>query len=71
MTVALERDGGVSLAVIDDGKANALSFEVIDGRFFPKDWLEIVFSPSFPYRLMHTVSAFYVTTAIVVLGVGA
>jgi cytochrome d ubiquinol oxidase subunit I len=44
---------------------------IIDGRFFPNDWLEIVFSPSFPYRLMHTVSAFYVTTAFVVLGVGA
>jgi cytochrome bd ubiquinol oxidase subunit I len=45
--------------------------EIIDGRFFPKDWLEIVFSPSFPYRLAHTVSAFFVTTAFVVLGVGA
>jgi cytochrome d ubiquinol oxidase subunit I len=45
--------------------------EIIDGRFFPKDWLEIVFSPSFPYRLTHTVSAFFVTTAFVVLGVGA
>jgi cytochrome d ubiquinol oxidase subunit I len=45
--------------------------EIIDGRFFPKDWLEIVFNPSFPYRLAHTVSAFYVTTAFVVLGVGA
>lgn len=45
--------------------------EMIDGRFFPKDWLAIVFSPSFPYRLAHTVSAFYVTTAFVVLGVGA
>jgi cytochrome d ubiquinol oxidase subunit I len=44
---------------------------IIDGRFFPRDWLEIVFSPSFPYRLAHTVSAFYVTTAFVVLGVGA
>jgi len=46
-------------------------YEVIDGRFFPKDWLEIIFTPSFPYRLAHTVSAFYVTTAFVVLGVGA
>jgi len=46
-------------------------YEVIDGRFFPKDWFEIIFSPSFPYRLAHTVSAFYVTTAFVVLGVGA
>jgi cytochrome bd ubiquinol oxidase subunit I len=45
--------------------------EIIDGRFFPKDWLVIIFSPSFPYRLAHTVSAFFVTTAFVVLGVGA
>jgi cytochrome d ubiquinol oxidase subunit I len=46
-------------------------YDVIDGRFFPKDWWQIIFSPSFPYRLAHTVSAFYVTTAFVVLGVGA
>jgi cytochrome d ubiquinol oxidase subunit I len=45
--------------------------EILDGRFFPKDWWEIVFNPSFPYRLAHTVSAFFVTTAFVVLGVGA
>jgi cytochrome d ubiquinol oxidase subunit I len=46
-------------------------YEIINGRFFPKDWWEIIFSPSFPYRLAHTVSAFYVTTGFVVLGVGA
>jgi cytochrome d ubiquinol oxidase subunit I len=45
--------------------------QIIDGRFYPKDWLEIIFSPSFPFRLAHTVSAFFVTTAFVVLGVGA
>jgi cytochrome d ubiquinol oxidase subunit I len=48
-----------------------VGYELIDGRYFPKDWFEIVFSPSLPYRLAHTVSAFYVTTAFVVLGVGA
>jgi cytochrome bd ubiquinol oxidase subunit I len=48
-----------------------IGYEVVNGIFFPKDWFEIVFSPSFPYRLAHTVSAFYVTTAFVVLGVGA
>src|SRR6516164_4293999 len=48
-----------------------VGYELIDGRYFPKDWFEIVFSPSFPFRLAHTVSAFYVTTAFVVLGVGA
>jgi cytochrome d ubiquinol oxidase subunit I len=48
-----------------------VGYQLVDGRYFPKDWFEIVFSPSFPYRLAHTVSAFYVTTAFVVLGVGA
>jgi len=46
-------------------------YEIKDGRFFPTDWLAIVFNPSFPYRLAHNVSAFYVTTGFVVLGVGA
>lgn len=44
---------------------------VIDGRFFPSDWTAIVFNPSFPYRLLHTVVAFYITTAFVVIGVAA
>jgi cytochrome d ubiquinol oxidase subunit I len=46
-------------------------YEVRDGRFFPIDWVAIVFNPSFPYRLAHNVTAFYVTTGFVVLGVGA
>jgi cytochrome d ubiquinol oxidase subunit I len=48
-----------------------VGFEVVDGRYFPKDWFEIVFSPSLPFRFAHTVNGFYVTTAFVVLGVGA
>src|SRR5260221_9962955 len=46
-------------------------YALIDGRFFPTSWTEIVFNPSFPYRLAHTVVAFYVTTGFVVLGVAA
>lgn len=45
--------------------------ELHEGRIFPADWLQIIFSPSFPYRLAHTVVGFYVTAAFVVLGVGA
>jgi cytochrome bd ubiquinol oxidase subunit I len=45
--------------------------EIIDGRFFPQDWMAVIFSPSFPYRLAHTVVAFYVTTGFVVVGVAA
>jgi cytochrome bd ubiquinol oxidase subunit I len=46
-------------------------YEVIDGRFFPKDWLDVIFSPSFPYRLAHTVTGFFVTTGFVVVAVAA
>lgn len=43
-----------------------------DGRFFPgPSWLPIIFTPSFPYRLVHTVIAAYLTTALVVGAVGA
>ncbi len=46
-------------------------YEIVDGRFMPKDWLQIIFSPSFPYRLAHTVDAVYITTGFVVVGVAA
>ncbi|MEP7281642.1 MAG: cytochrome ubiquinol oxidase subunit I [Rubrivivax sp.] len=45
--------------------------ELVNGRFFPVDMFAVVFSPSFPYRLTHTLIAFVVTTAFVVLSVGA
>jgi cytochrome d ubiquinol oxidase subunit I len=41
------------------------------GQFVPADWLQIIFNPSFPYRLVHTVLAAYLTTALVVGGVAA
>lgn len=42
-----------------------------DGRLMPSNWLEIIFNPSFPYRLIHMVTAAYLSTAFVVGGVGA
>jgi cytochrome d ubiquinol oxidase subunit I len=43
-----------------------------EGQFLPGDsWPAIIFNPSFPYRLVHTVLAAYLTTAFVVGGVGA
>ncbi|MGE0736265.1 MAG: cytochrome ubiquinol oxidase subunit I, partial [Alphaproteobacteria bacterium] len=44
---------------------------MVDGRFVPVDWFEIVFNPSFPYRLAHMVLAAYLTTAFIVGAVGA
>jgi cytochrome bd ubiquinol oxidase subunit I len=42
------------------------------GQFVPANgWLPIIFNPSFPYRLVHTVIAAYLTTALMVGAVGA
>ena len=32
-------------------------FEMINGQAHATNWLEIVFNPSFPYRLVHTLLA--------------
>jgi len=46
-------------------------YAIEDGRFMPVSWIAVIFNPSFPYRLAHTVAGFYVTTAFVVLGASA
>lgn len=45
--------------------------ELRDGIAYPADWIAIVFNPSFPYRFAHMLTAAYLTTAFVVLAVGA
>lgn len=45
--------------------------EIIDGRVVPVDWIRVIFNPSFPYRLAHTVVAAYIATALMVAGAGA
>src|SRR5690606_2189755 len=45
--------------------------EIRNGVAFPVSWLEIIFNPSFPYRFAHMLNAAYLTTAVVVLAVGA
>jgi cytochrome bd ubiquinol oxidase subunit I len=46
-------------------------YEIIDGRFHARDWLDVIFNPSFPYRLAHVVTAFLLTTGFVVTSVAA
>lgn len=41
-------------------------FTVADGRLIPADWLQIIFNPSFPYRLTHMVIAAFLATAFFV-----
>jgi cytochrome d ubiquinol oxidase subunit I len=42
-----------------------------DGAAVPVDWLAAIFSPTFPLRFAHMVTAAYLTTAFVVLATGA
>lgn len=44
-------------------------YTMVDGRFFPADWIQVIFNPSFPWRFMHVVVAVYLTTAFTVIGV--
>jgi cytochrome d ubiquinol oxidase subunit I len=45
--------------------------ELRDGIFYPLNWFDIVFNPSFPYRLAHMVLAAYLTTCFVIGGIAA
>ncbi len=46
-------------------------YTLVNGRFFPADWLAVIFNPSFLYRLAHTVTGFYVTTGFAVMSIAA
>jgi cytochrome d ubiquinol oxidase subunit I len=46
-------------------------FEMIDGKAHAVDWLQIVFNPSFPYRLVHMLLASGLTASFLVAGLSA
>lgn len=41
-------------------------YEIVNGIMVPVDWLQIIFNPSFPYRLMHMSVAAFLATALFV-----
>jgi len=59
------------ILVVNSWMQTPTGFSVQNGRFFPDDWLAVIFNPSFPYRFAHTVTAVYLTTAFTVIGVAA
>jgi cytochrome d ubiquinol oxidase subunit I len=46
-------------------------YEIRGGEFFVTSWLEVIFNPSFPYRLVHVLLASGLTVAFVLAGVSA
>jgi cytochrome d ubiquinol oxidase subunit I len=45
--------------------------EMVDGVFHVTDWMAVIFSPSFPYRLSHVLLASCLTVAFLMAGVSA
>ena len=46
-------------------------YEIIDGQFHVTSWFDVVFNPSFPYRLGHKLLASALTASFLVAGVSA
>ena len=46
-------------------------YYVEDGVFFVESWIEVVFNPSFAYRLAHMITACLLTAAFFVAGISA
>ena len=46
-------------------------YEIIEGRFHARNWLEVIFNPSFPYRLAHMLLACTLTAAFLIAGLSA
>ena len=46
-------------------------YEIIDGVYHVKSWVEVVFNPSFPYRLTHVLLASTLTCAFLLTGLSA
>lgn len=41
-------------------------YEIVNNIMVPVDWLQIIFNPSFPYRLLHMSMAAFLSTALIV-----
>ncbi|MEZ8937834.1 cytochrome ubiquinol oxidase subunit I [Vibrio alginolyticus] len=46
-------------------------YEVIDGIVHVTSWKEVIFNPSLPYRLLHTLLASALTTSFLIAGISA
>jgi cytochrome d ubiquinol oxidase subunit I len=45
--------------------------EIVDGVFYARNWLEIIFNPSFPWRFAHMLVASLLTSAFLLAGISA
>jgi cytochrome d ubiquinol oxidase subunit I len=48
-----------------------VGYEIRDGIFYATDWWQIIFNPSFPYRMTHMLLASLLTSAFMIAGISA
>jgi cytochrome d ubiquinol oxidase subunit I len=46
-------------------------YEIVDGVFHVTSWLEVIFNPSFPYRLAHMLLASFLSASLLIAGIHA
>jgi cytochrome bd ubiquinol oxidase subunit I len=59
------------ILVLNSWMQTPAGFEMIDGQAHVTSWFEVVFNPSFPYRLTHVLLASGLTCAFLVAGLSA
>ncbi|MEM8984647.1 MAG: cytochrome ubiquinol oxidase subunit I [Pseudomonadota bacterium] len=59
------------ILVLNSWMHTPAGFEMIDGQAHATDWWAIVFNPSLPYRLVHTLLASTLTAAFLIAGLSA
>ena len=56
---------------LDSWMQTPTGYEIIAGQFHAKSWLDVIFNPSFPYRLTHKLLASTLTAAFLIAGLSA
>ncbi len=59
------------ILVLNSWMHTPAGFEMRDGVAYATDWMAIIFNPSLPYRLTHTLIASALTTAFLLAGISA
>jgi cytochrome d ubiquinol oxidase subunit I len=76
MVASLMVAGGTTLSAfwilsLNSWMQTPAGHEVIDGVIHAKDWVAVVFNPSFPYRLAHKLLASTITASFLIAGLSA
>lgn len=57
------------ILVLDSWMQTPAGHEIIDGVVYAKNWYEVIFNPSMPYRVAHMLLASFLTANFIIIGV--